>query len=402
MDAVDWQLALGRAPGLTAQLLRTTLARLDAAHGAGCALAELLGRRSGALPTLGWPAATCAALQALDSRRIANDRRWVEREQIVLVDAAAQRYPPLLAQIPAAPPLLYVKGDATLLASPQLAMVGSRHPTQPGRRTAYEFAAHLASAGVTVSSGLALGIDAASHEGALHVAGRTLAVLGTSLDTVYPPQHRALAARIASQGALISQFPPGTPPLKANFPRRNRILSGLCAGTLVVEAAQCSGALITARLAARIGRQVFAIPGSIHNPLSRGCHALIREGAKIIESPQELLDELGFHLPKQSVMFELRSAGGSGTRAATLDKGCEILLDALGYAPASLDSLVVQTGLPSQSVASMLLILELEGAVGVHAGGRYMRLQAPAADSATRARSELLTAAVRPLMSDDG
>ncbi len=374
MDALDWQLALGRAPGLTARLLRTALAALGSARWGAPGTEELFGQRAHALDALGWPPAARAALRAPDSARIAADRRWVERERIVLLDAADPLYPPLLAHLPTAPALLYVRGDAATLGTPQLAMVGSRNPTQPGRRTAQEFAAYLSRAGLTITSGLALGIDAASHEGALRSSGRTVAVLATGLDDVYPPQHRALAARIAAQGALVSEFPPGTPPLRANFPHRNRIISGLSAGTLVVEAARRSGSLITARLAGDAGREVFAIPGSIHNPMARGCHSLIRAGAKLVENAADILDELRFAHPKQEVMFD---AAGHDSRArglGTLDKEYKILLDALGFAPASLSSLVERTGLPSQSVASMLLILELGGTVGLHAGGRYARL----------------------------
>jgi DNA processing protein len=249
-------------------------------------------------------------------------------------------------------------------------MVGSRNPTQPGQRTARAFAGFLSAAGLTITSGLALGIDAASHEGALAADGLTIAVLGTGIDNIYPRQHRALAARIAARGALVSEYPPGCPPLKANFPRRNRIISALCLGTLVVEAARHSGSLITARLAAEQGREVFAVPGSIHNPLARGCHALIRNGAKLVESADDILSELKFSARKQCLIGGMRGRGA----ASSLDKDHKILLDALGFEPASLDTLVERTGLPSQSVASMLLFLELEDVVGLHSGGRYLRL----------------------------
>lgn len=375
MDALDWQLALGRAPGLTARLLRAALAALGTARWGMPETGELLGQRGHrTLQSLGWPPAACAALQAPDGARIAADRRWVERERIVLVNAADPFYPPLLAHLPTAPALLYVRGDAASLATPQLAIVGSRNPTQPGRRTAQELAAHLSRAGLTITSGLALGIDAAGHEGALRSSGRTVAVLGSGLDDIYPPQHRGLAGRIAARGALVSEFPPGTPPLRANFPHRNRIISGLSVGTLVVEAARRSGSLITARLAGDAGREVFAVPGSIHNPLARGCHALIRAGAKLVENAADILEELRFTYDKQYVMFKTTGPGKPANGPGALDKEYKILLDALGFEPASLDSLVERTGLPSQSVASMLLILELEGTVGLHAGGRYVRL----------------------------
>jgi len=378
------QLALGRAPGLTAQRLRAALATLaeagsaahadTAADAGGAGLPALFGQCRSSLEALGLGAAAAAALQAPNATRIATDRRWIESEQISLIDAASARYPPLLAQAAAAPALLYVKGNVGSLSSPQLAMVGTRNPTQPGERTARAFAGFLSAAGLTITSGLAAGIDAASHEGALERGGATIAVLGTGLDAIYPRQHRALAARIAAQGALVSEYPPGSPPLRANFPRRNRIISGLCLGTLVVEAARHSGSLITARLAGEQGREVFAIPGSIHSPLARGCHALIRNGAKLVENADDILSELKFNVSKQNVMGSTEGRAGGTIAASRLDKNYKILLDALGFEPASPDALVERTGLPSQSVASMLLFLELEDVVGLHSGGRYVRL----------------------------
>ncbi len=211
------------------------------------------------------------------------------RHLITLHDA---RYPTLLREIDDAPPMLFIQGDPTILNLPQIAIVGSRNPSASGRQTATDFAHFLASAGLAITSGLADGIDGAAHQGALETKNSTLAVTGTGLDRVYPAKHRELAHRIAEQGALISELPPGTPPIPANFPRRNRIISGLSLGTLVVEAAQKSGSLITARLATEQGREVFAIPGSIHNPLARGCHALIRQGAKLVETAGDILEEL--------------------------------------------------------------------------------------------------------------
>ena len=306
--------------------------------------------------------------------RIAADRRWIERERIHLVAASSAHYPPLLLRTAGAPALLYVKGDAGCLASPQLAMVGSRNPTLPGRRTAHAFAARLSAAGLTITSGLAVGIDGASHEGALDSAAPTVAVLGSGLDAIFPREHRALAARIAVQGALVSQFPPGAPPIRANFPRRNRIISGLALGTLVVEAASHSGSLITARLALQQRRRVFAVPGSIQNPLARGCHALIRSGAMLVESVDQILHELKFRQAKQHFDDTAGGPEAASGNAFRLDKDYKILLDALGFEPASVDALVQRTGLPSQSVTSMLLFLELEDVVGLHSGGRYLRL----------------------------
>jgi DNA processing protein len=271
--------------------------------------------------------------------------------------------------------VLFVRGDPALLLSAQLAMVGTRRPTAGGRTNAFDFAARFAREGIVVTSGLALGIDAASHRGALS-AGRTIAVLGTGLDDCYPPDNRGLAEDIvATGGALVTEFPRGTAPIARNFPRRNRLISGLALGTLVIEAARRSGSLITARLAGSQGREVFALPGSIHNVQSRGCHELIRQGARLVESADEVLRELTIPYEKQMVMQRIERAAAPLANIPPLDNDHEILLDALGFEPTSIDALVDRTGLPSQSLASMLLILELEGRVGLHPGGRYERLR---------------------------
>ena len=388
MDALEMQLALGRATGLTARQLQHALAMLatapcapsaPSAPSAQCAPADsplpaLFRQCRSSLEALGLGAGAIGALLAPDRARIEADRRRVSRECICLVDAAGAQYPPQLAQIAGAPAVLYVKGDAGCLSAPQLAMVGSRSPTQPGQRTARAFASRLSAAGLTITSGLAVGIDAASHAGALDAGGATIAVLGGGIDTIFPREHRALAERIGAQGALVSQYPPGTPPIRANFPRRNRIISGLALGTLVVEAGQRSGSLITARLALEQRRRVFAIPGSIQNPLARGCHALIRSGAVLVESADQILHELKFRSMKQCLKEPASESGMPVVDAFRLDKDYKILLDALGFEPASLDALVQRTGFPSQSVASMLLFLELEDVVGLHSGGRYLRL----------------------------
>jgi DNA processing protein len=253
-------------------------------------------------------------------------------------------------------------------------MVGSRRPSLPGQRSARAFATQLSQSGLAITSGLAIGIDAASHEGVLDAGGSTIAVLATGADRVYPHHHAALAQRIASAGALVSEFAPGAPPRRDHFPRRNRILSGLCLGTLVIEAALRSGSLITARLAASQGRAVFALAGSIHHPLARGCHALIRSGATLVECANDILRELKI-IPSEQQLAAAGSAGQPAVRAVVrLDNDYKILLDALGFEPASPDVLVERTGLPSQSVASMLLFLELEDVVGLQSGGRYVRL----------------------------
>jgi DNA processing protein len=368
MDDLDRALALARAPALHVDHLRAAAALEEPLRLPGCAPATLSAR--------GLPAAAVAWLAAPDPGRLAADRHWLESAGATLILCGGQRYPPLLAEIPAAPVALYVRGEASVLLSAQLAVVGSRNPTPAGRRTARDFAQYLARSGLTITSGLAVGIDAAAHEGALAAPGRTIAVLGCGLDQIYPAEHTALATAIAAQGgALISEFPPGEPPRRENFPRRNRLISGLSLGTLVVEAAQRSGSLITARLATAQGREVFAIPGSIHNPLARGCHELIRQGAKLVESAADILSELKLPYTKQDLMDNVVNPGAGGVEPPGLDKDYEILLDALGFEPVSIDSLVERTGLPSSNLASMLLILELEGRVGLHAGGRFARVK---------------------------
>jgi len=380
MDALDCALALGRAPGLTAAHLRTALQLLRSqrpAPTADAALGALIGLPPRRLLALQLPEAAAAALALPATEQLAADRAWALRENITPLHALDARYPALLGQIADAPALLYVRGDPQALTAPQLAMVGSRRPTAGAARTARQFAAYLAQAGLVITSGLAVGIDAASHAGALDAGGRSIAVLGSGLDAIYPPEHAGLAARIAAHGALVSEFPPGTPPRRGNFPRRNRLISALSLGTLVVEAARHSGSLITARLAAEQGREVFAVPGSIHNPLVRGCHALIRGGATLVEGAEDVLQELQIPLPKQQLTESPeapREASGAG---ALLDNDYKILLDALGHEPAGVDLLVERSGLPSPSVASMLLILELEGHVELQADGRYMRLGEP-------------------------
>jgi DNA processing protein len=283
------------------------------------------------------------------------------------------RYPAQLAAVPGCPALLYVSGDPAVLAMPQIAIVGSRAATAAGRETAFEFAGALAAAGLAVTSGLAIGIDAAAHRGALAAGGITIAVCGTGLDRVYPAQNEPLAAAIAAQGALVSEFPPGTPPLALNFPQRNRLMSGLSRGVLVIEAAARSGSLITARLAGEQGRDVLAVPGSIHNALARGCHRLIKEGAALIETPDDVLAALGFSpvaLPAKNVSGAPDVAENAPDR---LDSGAEMLLNALGFGPADLDRLVERTGLAAHAVVSTLQMLELAGRVESLTGGRYCR-----------------------------
>lgn len=292
-------------------------------------------------------------------------RAWLaDDEQRAIVTLGDAAYPAALLDTADPPLLLTTQGQVELLNQPSLAIVGSRNPTAQGTDNARAFAEHLARAGYTIVSGLALGIDGAAHEGALAAAGGagTIAVVGTGLDRVYPSRHRALAHRIAEHGLLVSEFDLGTPPLPANFPLRNRLIAGLTRGTLVVEAALASGSLITARCAVEAGREVFAIPGSIHSPQSRGCHALIRDGAKLVESADDILSELG-----------PRAAAARAGDAEALRAAADPLVDALGYDPATLDALVARTGWPADRLAARLLELELDGAVARLPGGLYQR-----------------------------
>jgi DNA processing protein len=318
-----------------------------------------------------------AAQQALatpDAARLGAALDWLQgapdRHLLTLDDP---RYPARLRQTEGAPLALFVLGDPELLALPQLAIVGSRNPTPGGVENARAFAASLAQAGLVITSGLALGIDGAAHQGALESGGLTLAVCGTGLDRVYPARHRELAHAIARQGALVSEFPPGMPALAGNFPRRNRLISGLSLGVLVVEAALQSGSLITARLAGAQGREVFAIPGSIHSPLARGCHRLLREGAKLVESAQDVLEEIAPLLGRASLPAAASGTGGGAREDNALDAEYGRLLAALGHEPARVDQLAERAGLSAEAVASMLLILELRGDVALLPGGAYQR-----------------------------
>ena len=362
MEATRVRALLARAPGLKAGHVRALFA-LTGSEPDLTASASLLRE-------VGIPAAACAAIASPDLKTLHSDLRWIETSGVQLLLCTDITYPTLLAEVPEAPPVLFVLGSVEALQTPQVAIVGSRSPTAAGRKTAHDFAVELSRAGLTITSGLAVGVDAASHEGALRAEGMTVAVFGTGLDAVYPTVNTRLAARIRERGALVSEFPPRTPPLRRNFPQRNRIISGLSHGILVVEAAYRSGSLVTAKWAAEQGREVFAIPGSIHSHLSRGCHKLIRDGATLVESPADVVSELQIPLCRQRLTAPAVTRGG----LPALDKEYEMLLDALGFEPATIDSLVARTGFPAAAVASMLLILELDGCVAALPGGRYDRI----------------------------
>jgi len=335
--------------------------------------AAILAASSGKLGSLGLAQETIDAFRQPDLRAIERDLEWSENPGNCIITCRDPDWPEQLSQLPDAPPLLYVHGNASLLREPQLAMVGSRNPTPSGTQTARDFARHLAATGLIITSGLALGIDAASHQGALDAAAPTIAVMGTGLDRVYPARHRDLARAIAQYGALVSEFPIGTPPLAENFPRRNRIISGLCIGTLVVEAALRSGSLISARYAAEQGREVFAIPGSIHNTLARGCHTLIRQGAKLVETAQDIIDELAPHAG--ACLPHMATDSGTLDETRQLAEEYLQLLEIIGFDNTSIDRLVAGCGLTPAEVSSMLLQLEMEGYVASSPGGIYNRLK---------------------------
>jgi len=322
------------------------------------------------------PAAWLERLRApgeRDAAGIERDLRWLEGPGRSLLTAGDPRYPAQLAAVQGMPPALFIEGDPSHLSRSQVAIVGSRAATAAGRETAFDFAARLAAHGFAITSGLAAGIDAAAHRGALAAGGVTIAVCGTGLDRVYPAEHRQLAAEIAANGALVSEFPTGTPPVSHNFPRRNRLMSGLARGVLVVEAASRSGSLITARLAGEQGREVMAVPGSIHNALARGCHRLIKDGAALIETVDDVLAALGISGLASASTYATEASDRAENSNGALDSDAEMLLNALGFEPAGLDRLVERTGMAARSVISKLQLLELDGRVESLAGGRFSR-----------------------------
>lgn len=373
-DEPAYWLALYRAPGVGADTFLHLLQLFSSPR-------QVLQASAAELRQAGLREATLTYLRQPDWTAVEKDLAWLAQEGNHLLTLQDPGYPNLLREMPSAPPLLFIHGDPTVICNLQLAMVGSRNPTPAGAQTAYDFARHLGRAGLTITSGLATGIDGASHRGAMAGGGTTIAVTGTGLDMVYPACHRELAHQIAEQGALVSEFPPGTGSRPHHFPRRNRIISGLSMGTLVVEAAQRSGSLITARHALEQGREVFAIPGSIHNPLARGCHQLIRQGAKLVETAEDILAELA---PLANICLQSSPASPPHNEKAhdsttenmqILDKDYQRLVQAMGYDAIGIDTLVEQTGLTPEEVSSMLLILELRGDIAPSPGGLYTRLK---------------------------
>ncbi len=356
-------LQLTLAPGLGAATIRKLLSQFGLPEKVIAASRTELARY-----------ASAEALRALDSDAVASavarTLAWLEQPGNSIVTLADAAYPRLLLEITDPPAVLYCRGRTELLNRPALAVVGSRNATAQGNSNAEQFARSFSNAGLSIVSGLAQGIDAAAHRGALAGEGSTIAVLGTGADILYPPGNAALAAEIATRGLLLSEFALGTKALAHNFPRRNRLISGLAQGCLVIEAALASGSLITARAAAEQGREVFAVPGSIHSPLSKGCHALIKSGAKLAESAEDVLAELS----------AFRRTGFASTRAAPNAAAAppggaeEPLLACMGFDPVDVDSLCARAGLPAERVSADLLRLELAGRITVLPGGLYQRL----------------------------
>lgn len=360
-----------RAP-LPGRVLRLALEDAQVAQ-------QLEAGSSTALRALGVGEGVAAAFLASEPERAAADAAWLAQPGNRLIELGDGDYPALLAESPSPPPVLFVSGNSDLLWFPQIAIVGSRNPTSGGIDTAADFAASFARSGLVVTSGLADGIDAAAHAAALDAGQPTIAVVGTGPDRVYPARNRALATRIREHGCIVSEFAPGTAARPDHFPRRNRIIAGLALGTLVVEAAQRSGALITARNASEAGREVFAIPGSIHNPLARGCHRLIREGAALVETSAEVLDALGPAAQRlaSSLRGRLQAVAAASATAPAADPiepdpQRVRLLAALGHDPVGIDALAERSGLTVAELSSMLVLLELEGVVSAQ-HGRYAR-----------------------------
>jgi DNA processing protein len=357
---MKYWLALLRIPGVGC---RTFLKILQQ-----CSPEQIFSESTAALSALGLKKNIIDALQTPDWHAVDQDLLWLSQDNHEILTFENPFYPQQLKQIADPPPLLFLRGKKQLLSSPQIAIVGSRNPSTEGKRIAFDFAHELANQGLTISSGLALGIDACSHQGALKATGNTIAVAGTGLDRIYPASHKQLATEIVTHGAMISEFPLGTNAIATNFPRRNRIISGLCLGLLVVEAAKKSGSLISARLALEQNREVFAIPGSIYNPLAKGCNSLIREGAKLVERYEDVLQEI----TQYNQQYSHTTAKNNPSE---LDLAQQNLLNLIMFSPTSVDVLVEESGYSAEVISSMLLILELQGYISAAPGGGYLRTQ---------------------------
>lgn len=377
-ELLAW-LTLLRAPGLGAAGMRTLLRDAGSARAACSGIRkfrQLVGLDQAGLDWITRP----------DNERLDADLAWLARPGHRLLRCDEADFPPQLETLPQPPAALFVAGDPAVLLGPQVAIVGARSASAQGLATARDFARTLSRAGLIITSGMADGIDGAAHTAALEAGSKTVAVVGTGPDLVYPRKHRDLAARIVENGVIASEFPPGTEARPDHFPRRNRLIAGLALGTLVVEAGLQSGSLITARLAAEAGKEVFALPGSIHNPLAKGCHRLIRDGARLVETAAEVIEALAPAAQAQGAELKARLQAADdletlppGPPPRTQDPDYKVLIAALGDVPASLDELAGHTGLSPAALSSMLLLLELDGVVAPAVNGRWQRLVAPSA-----------------------
>jgi DNA processing protein len=356
-DVLPW-LRLTAVPGVSPAMQRSLLEAFQTPQGVACA------RHDDIVAVTRSIAAAAALAKGPDGALIDKTLQWLERPGCRLVTVRDAAYPKMLREIADPPAVLYLQGRVELLNGEAFAIVGSRNATPQGVRDALALASALSEAGFTIVSGLALGIDAAAHRGGLAGAASSIAVMGTGPDDIYPRRNRELAHALAVQGCLVSEFPLGTAPLAGNFPRRNRLISGLARGVLVVEAALKSGSLLTANSANEQGRDVFAIPGSIHSPLSKGCHWLIKEGAKLVECAEDLLVELGREVPRGPPQPDSTRSGDS-----------DPVLQAMGFAPTSIDQMAQRTGLDAAKLAAHLSRLEIAGRVEAWAGGWFQRVR---------------------------
>lgn len=364
-DLIPYYLALHRSPSLGPATVNRLL-------NACSSIETLFSSDAATLRQFSLAEETVDYLLKPDWKTVEQDMNWLSQPQHSLLLANTDGYPTVLKHISQPPLLLFVDGNKDVLSSEQMAIVGSRRPTAAGKKIAKEFAYELSEAGLTITSGLALGIDYQSHLGALDANGSTVAVLGNGIDTVYPKKHQALADSIKEKGAIVSEFPTATPPLPHHFPRRNRIISGLSLGCLVVEAAKKSGSLITAHYALEQGREVFAVPGSVLNPLSAGCHSLLKQGAKLVETTDDIFEEIHYQITNNNNC--LKSGFANNGLVESLPTKHQALLEMIGFEPISIDELVAQSGLTTDELSSMLLTLELEGHLQSQMGGSYLRI----------------------------
>lgn len=365
IDEISFWLALWRVKGVGARAYITLLETFSSPS-------QVFSSSTTELKQAGLSDDVVGQIKHFDFSAIEQDLSWLEKDDCHVMCWSDADYPLLLKEIPDPPPILFIRGERSILNSLQIAVVGTRTPSPLAVETTHAFAKNFATFGLTVTSGLALGIDQAAHRGALEATGKTIAVAATGLDRVYPASHKSLAEKIIKTGALVSEFPCGTEPKPGYFPRRNRIISGLSLGVLVVEAAIKSGTLVTAKHAMEQGREVFAMPGSIHNPLAKGCHHLIRQGAKLVETAEDVLEDLG-NLSLVA-LGDISNAGKKNVpKTSSLEGDYLVLLEKIAFDPTSVDDLIALTDFTAEEISSMLLVLELQGLVSSAPGGLFYR-----------------------------